>query len=55
MPSREIPPPGTTQVEVGMKNQGLSPTMEYGEEADFSPQMFGIGSDSGQGLGHGSK
>jgi hypothetical protein len=29
--------------------------MQYGKEADFSPQMFGIGSDSGQGLGHGSK
>src|SRR6516165_173378 len=34
-----------------MKNQGLSPTMEYGKEADFSSQMFGIGSDGGQGLG----
>ena len=33
-----------------MKNQGLPPTMEYGKEADFSPQMFGIGSDGGQGL-----
>src|SRR6516165_12344675 len=42
-------------MEVGMKKQVLSPTMEYGEEADLSSQMFGIGSDSGQGLGHGSK
>src|SRR5437660_9902908 len=42
-------------VKVGMKKQVLSPTMEYGKEADFSSQMFGIGSDSGQGLGHGSK
>jgi hypothetical protein len=42
-------------MEVGMKKQVLSPTMEYGKEADFSSQMFGIGSDGGQGLGCGSK
>src|SRR5207244_10440818 len=40
---------------MGMMDQGLSPGVEYGKEADFSSQMFGIGSDSGQGLGHGSK
>ena len=34
-----------------MKKQVLSPTMEYGKESDFNSQMFGIGSDSGQGLG----
>ena len=38
-----------------MKKQVLSPTMEYGEEADFSSQMFGIGSDGGLGLGCGAK
>ena len=38
-----------------MKNQGLSPTMEYGKEADFSSQMFRIGSDGSQGLGGGPK
>jgi hypothetical protein len=36
-------------------DQGLSPTMEYGKEADFSSQMFGIGSDGGQGFGRGTK
>src|SRR5438874_12542810 len=40
---------------MGMMDQGLSPGVEYGKEADFSSQMFGIGSDGGQGLGHGSK
>ena len=38
-----------------MKRQVLSPTMEYGKEADFSSQMFGVGSDGGQGLGRGTK
>src|SRR5437016_7391482 len=42
-------------VEMGMVDQGLSPGVEYGKEADFSSQMLGIGSDGGQGLGHGSK
>ena len=42
-------------MKMGMKQQVLSPTMEYGKEADFSSQMLGIGSDGGQGLGHGSK
>src|SRR5215469_7827291 len=41
-------------MEVGMKNQGLSPTMEYSKEADFSSQMLGIGSNSGQSLGCGT-
>ena len=36
VPSREIPPPGDDTMEVGMKKQVLSPTMEYGKEADFS-------------------
>ena len=38
-----------------MKKQVLSPTMEYGKEADFSSQMFRIGSDGSQGLGRGAK
>src|SRR5207249_10926977 len=38
-------------MEVGMKKQVLSPTMEYGKEADFSSQMVGIGSNGSQGLG----
>src|SRR3981081_4401823 len=42
-------------MEMRMKQQVLSPTMEYGEEADLSSQMFGIGSDGGQGLGRGTK
>jgi len=42
-------------VKVGMKKQVLSPTMEYGKEADFRSQMFGIGSDGGQGFGRGTK
>jgi hypothetical protein len=29
--------------------------MEYSEKADLGSQMFGIGSDGGQGLGHGTK
>src|SRR6266705_1108600 len=37
-------------MEMGMKKQVLPPTMEYGKEADFGAQMFGIGGDSGQGL-----
>src|SRR5438874_8911246 len=40
---------------MGMMDQGLSPGVEYGKEADFSSQMFGIGSDGGQGLGRGTK
>jgi len=42
-------------MEVGMKKQVLSPTMEYRKEAEFGSQMFGIGSDGGQGLGCGTK
>ena len=38
-----------------MKKQVLSPTMEYGKEADLSSQMFRIGSDGSQGLGGGPK
>ena len=38
-----------------VQDQGLSPSVEYGKEADFSSQMFGIGGDGGQGLGGGSK
>jgi hypothetical protein len=35
--------------------QVLSPTVEYGKEADLSSQMLRIGSDGGQGLVCGSK
>ena len=30
-------------MEMGMKKQVLSPTVQYGEEADLGDQMFGIG------------
>ena len=42
-------------MQVGMKEQILSPTVQHGEEADLGAQMFGIGSDGGQGLGRGSE
>ena len=38
-----------------VQKQVLSPTVEYGKEADFSSQMFGIGGDGGQGLGRSTK
>ena len=42
-------------MQVGMKEEILSPTVEHGEEADLGTEMFGIGSDGGQGLGRGSE
>ena len=42
-------------MQVGMKEQILSPTVEHSEEADLGAQMLGIGSDGGQGLGRGSE
>ncbi len=42
-------------MQVGMKEEILSPTVEHGEEADLGAQMLGIGSDGGQGLGRGSE
>src|SRR5271169_3405530 len=42
-------------MQVGMKEQILSPTVKDSEEADLGAQMFGIGSDGGQGLGRGSE
>ena len=42
-------------MQVGMKEQVLSPTVQYREEADLGAQMLGIGSDGGQGLGRGSE
>jgi hypothetical protein len=42
-------------MQVGMKEEILSPTVEHGEEADLGAEMFGIGSDGGQGLGCGSE
>src|SRR6266404_848246 len=42
-------------MQVGMKEEILSPTVEHGEEADLGAEMLGIGSDGGQGLGCGSE
>ena len=42
-------------MQVGMKEEILSPTVEHGKEADLGAEMFGIGSDGGQGLGRGSE
>ena len=42
-------------MQVGMKKQILSPTVQYREEADLGAQMLGIGSNGGQGLGRGSE
>ena len=42
-------------MQVGMKEEILSPTVEHGKEADLGTEMFGIGSDGGQGLGRGSE
>ena len=42
-------------MQVGMKEEILSPSVEHGEEADLGAQMLGIGSDGGQGLGRGSE
>ena len=42
-------------MQVGMKEEILSPTVEHGEEADLGAQMLGIGSDGGQSLGRGSE
>ena len=38
-----------------VQKQVLSPTVKYGEKADLSAQMFGIGSDDGQDLDSGSE
>ena len=42
-------------MQVGMKEQILSPTVQYSEETDLGAQMLGIGCDGGQGLGGGSE
>src|SRR3989442_8130142 len=42
-------------MQMGMKKQGLTPTVEYSEEADLRTQMLGIGRDGGQGLGGGTE
>ena len=34
-----------------MKQQVLTPTVQYGKKADLSAQMFGIGGNSPQGFG----
>src|ERR1700674_2911512 len=38
-----------------MVKQVLAPTMEHGEEANLSTQVFGIGCDGAQGLGGGAE
>jgi hypothetical protein len=42
-------------MQVGVKEEILSPTVEHGEEADFGAEMIGIGSDGRQGFGGGSE
>src|SRR6266436_8870558 len=42
-------------MQMRMEKQVLSPTVKYSEKADLCAQMFGIGSNGGQGLGSGSK
>src|SRR6267378_3494825 len=42
-------------MQMRMEKQVLSPTVKHGEKADLSAQMFGIGSDGGQGLDSGSE
>jgi len=42
-------------MQVGMKEEILSPSVEHGKEADLGAQMSGIGSDGGQALGRGSE
>ena len=42
-------------MQMRMEEQVLSPTVKYGEKANLGAQMFGIGSDGGQGRGSGSK
>lgn len=37
-------------MQVGMRHQGLSPGMQYGQEPDFRPQVPGIGGDFQQRL-----
>jgi hypothetical protein len=38
-------------VQVRMMHEGLSPTVQDGEEADLCAEMLGIGGDGAQGLG----
>src|SRR5258708_11992626 len=40
-------------MQVGMKEEILSPTVEHGEEADLGAEMFGIGRGGGEGWGWG--
>ena len=42
-------------MQMGMKQQGLTPTVEYREEAALGAQMLGIGGDGGQGFGGGAE
>src|SRR5215467_10675781 len=40
---------------MGMEEQVRSPAVQHGEEADFSPEVLGIGSDGAQGFGGGTE
>ena len=42
-------------MEVRMKQQVLSPTVQHGKKADLSAQMFGVGGDLQQGLRAGAE
>ena len=42
-------------VDVGMKQQVLSPGMQNAEEANVCAKMFGIGGDFEEGVGHGAE
>ena len=42
-------------MQMGMKKQSLTPTVEYSKKADLGTQVLGIGSDGGQGLGGGTE
>jgi hypothetical protein len=53
--SGDSPPPGTTQMQVGMKMEVLSPAMEHDEESGFHTQTFGIAGNGEQGPGGGAE
>jgi len=52
---RGEPATGYDRVDVGMRLQGLSPSMQNAEEAEVRTEMLGIGRDFEQGGGTGFK
>ena len=44
---------GNHTVDVRMKQQVLTPTVQHGKETDLCAEMFGVGRDLEQGLGRG--